>query len=170
VSIPIAEEDVGGWHMVCVHEKGDPPVVLTSTILSRPATTEVTALAYGTLHGQPVTKVLLQPRDGRRHQLRLHMEAIGHSIVGDMSYGGEKELKARRMCLHAWQLTLHLPWVVSGALARRAHKAVHAWARKKEQQDGPLAPLSVSAPDPFHPGYPGMDDLALTPVTTSVEA
>jgi len=35
--------------------------------------------------------VELSPRTGRQHQLRVHMSAIGHSIVGDKLYGPERE-------------------------------------------------------------------------------
>ncbi len=31
----------------------------------------------------------LRPRSGRRHQIRVHLEAIGHPVVGDKLYGGD---------------------------------------------------------------------------------
>ena len=34
----------------------------------------------------PVTTVLLRPYTGRRHQLRVHMQSIGHPMVGDPTY------------------------------------------------------------------------------------
>ena len=37
------------------------------------------------------TLVELFPRTGRQHQLRVHLSAIGHSIVGDKLYGPERE-------------------------------------------------------------------------------
>ncbi|MDB4990145.1 MAG: Pseudouridine synthase [Myxococcaceae bacterium] len=37
------------------------------------------------------TLVELSPRTGRQHQLRVHLSAIGHSIVGDKLYGPERE-------------------------------------------------------------------------------
>ncbi len=40
-------------------------------------------------HGR--TWVRLRPRTGRRHQLRLHMAALGHPIVGDLLYGFPEE-------------------------------------------------------------------------------
>jgi 23S rRNA-/tRNA-specific pseudouridylate synthase len=52
----------------------------------------------------PVTKVLLEPTSGRRHQLRLHMKHIGHGIVGDVTYTGDVD--CHRMMLHAWRLIL----------------------------------------------------------------
>ncbi|EKF37885.1 hypothetical protein MOQ_001909 [Trypanosoma cruzi marinkellei] len=36
----------------------------------------------------PVTKVVLFPRTGRRHQLRVHCHAIGFPILGDVTYAG----------------------------------------------------------------------------------
>eukprot|EP00768_Dysnectes_brevis_P008012 gnl/Dysnectes_brevis/7028_a11427_442.p1 GENE.gnl/Dysnectes_brevis/7028_a11427_442~~gnl/Dysnectes_brevis/7028_a11427_442.p1 ORF type:complete len:273 (-),score=50.83 gnl/Dysnectes_brevis/7028_a11427_442:33-851(-) len=70
-------------------------------------------LRTGTLNGYPVTKVLLTPSSGRRHQLRLHMVHLGHPIVGDATYGDlpglvhHSELLGLpdvRMCLHAYRL------------------------------------------------------------------
>ena len=37
------------------------------------------------------TLVELSPRTGRQHQLRVHLAALGHSIVGDKLYGPERE-------------------------------------------------------------------------------
>lgn len=49
---------------------------------------------------------------GRTHQIRVHMEFLGHSILGDRKYGGQPRLKSggkglfevKRPMLHAWQL------------------------------------------------------------------
>jgi len=35
---------------------------------------------------QNESTVLLKPKTGRRHQLRVHLMSIGHPIVGDMTY------------------------------------------------------------------------------------
>ena len=40
---------------------------------------------------------------GRTHQIRVHMLAVGHPIVGDFQYGRESERIARQ-ALHAWRL------------------------------------------------------------------
>ncbi|EGC38603.1 hypothetical protein DICPUDRAFT_28377 [Dictyostelium purpureum] len=53
----------------------------------------------------PVTKVLLTPKSGRRHQLRVHLQSIGHIIVGDETYG-PKDPQSERMMLHSWKLIL----------------------------------------------------------------
>lgn len=49
------------------------------------------------------TRVALEPLTGRTHQLRVHMLALGHPIVGDTLYGGQP---AARLYLHACALKL----------------------------------------------------------------
>ena len=48
----------------------------------------------------------LKPETGRTHQLRVHLNYLGHPIVGDTLYGGSK---ADRMYLHALSLDIVLP-------------------------------------------------------------
>ncbi|RYY03100.1 MAG: RNA pseudouridine synthase [Gammaproteobacteria bacterium] len=51
------------------------------------------------------SRVLLHPITGRSHQLRLHMQAIGHPILGCEFYADEDALvKASRLLLHATEL------------------------------------------------------------------
>ncbi len=54
-----------------------------------------------------VSKVLLTPLTGRTHQLRIHMQYIGHSIVGDHLYGSEEG--EDRLYLHAHTLQIRVP-------------------------------------------------------------
>ncbi|OQR94715.1 RNA pseudouridylate synthase-like protein [Achlya hypogyna] len=70
------------------------------------STTVAFVLGYGMLDGKPITKVLLRPLSGRRHQLRLHLSH--HGAVGDVTYGNEDD-DAPRMMLHAWNLNLKFP-------------------------------------------------------------
>lgn len=54
-----------------------------------------------------VTKVRLEPRTGRRHQLRVHMALCGHAIVGDQTYQVETAPDvAARMCLHSHRFSM----------------------------------------------------------------
>lgn len=53
-----------------------------------------------------LNKVLLKPKSGRTHQLRVHLSYIGLPILGDELYGGRK---ASRVMLHAYKLTIQLP-------------------------------------------------------------
>ena len=59
-----------------------------------------------------VTKVLLTPWSGRRHQLRIHTAVLGHPIVGDFTYNpqshDERDKQKIRMCLHAHKLRIDL--------------------------------------------------------------
>jgi tRNA pseudouridine32 synthase/23S rRNA pseudouridine746 synthase len=57
--------------------------------------------------GQPVSRLLLVPRTGRSHQLRVHLEQIGHPILGDPIYGSAPG--ADRLRLHAWGLRFRHP-------------------------------------------------------------
>lgn len=50
--------------------------------------------------------VLAVPRTGRTHQIRLHLAAGGHPVVGDRLYGGKP---AARLYLHAFRLRLPHP-------------------------------------------------------------
>lgn len=56
------------------------------------------------------TRVELEPLTGRSHQLRVHMKALGHPLMGDQLYAPEAAVKAApRLCLHAYELKLHHP-------------------------------------------------------------
>lgn len=51
------------------------------------------------------TRVALHPVTGRSHQLRLHMHAQGHPILGcSFYYSGESATRAERLLLHATEL------------------------------------------------------------------
>lgn len=56
------------------------------------------------------TRVRLHPRTGRTHQLRVHLMAIGHPILGDRFYANDEALVAAdRLQLHAEELVLRHP-------------------------------------------------------------
>lgn len=57
-----------------------------------------------------VSLVHLRPMTGRTHQLRIHMSAIGHPILGDFFYAPRGIYEAaRRLCLHAEELRFKHP-------------------------------------------------------------
>jgi len=81
---------------------------------ARSATTRVTAA----LHMPGVTLIHVAIATGRTHQIRVHLSAIGHPIVGDAVYGGLRRrvpgdlrplLALDRPFLHAGRLVFHHP-------------------------------------------------------------
>lgn len=68
----------------------------------KPALTAYKVLATNGMY----SLVELRPQTGRTHQLRVHLNYLGHPIVGDTLYNGQA---ADRMMLHAHQLELTLP-------------------------------------------------------------
>ena len=63
--------------------------------------------------GNRAAWVELQPLTGRTHQLRAHMAALGHPIVGDAKYGGAEAFLtggiSRKLHLHARRLRIDAP-------------------------------------------------------------
>jgi tRNA pseudouridine32 synthase/23S rRNA pseudouridine746 synthase len=55
------------------------------------------------------SRVQLSPKTGRTHQLRVHMQALGHSILGDPLYATGAALEHDRMMLHAQELRVKHP-------------------------------------------------------------
>jgi tRNA pseudouridine32 synthase/23S rRNA pseudouridine746 synthase len=59
------------------------------------------------------TRLELEPVTGRSHQLRVHLRALGHAILGDALYASlHVQAMSDRLLLHACSLELHHP--VSG--------------------------------------------------------
>lgn len=60
--------------------------------------------------GRPQTRLELEPVTGRTHQLRVHLQAIGHPILGDALYADEDtQARSPRLLLHASALALVHP-------------------------------------------------------------
>ncbi|MEO0003214.1 MAG: Ribosomal large subunit pseudouridine synthase, partial [Pseudomonadota bacterium] len=67
--------------------------------------------------GRTVSRLELEPVTGRSHQLRLHLQAIGHAILGDELYADDATLDAApRLLLHA--CAIELPHPVTGERLR----------------------------------------------------
>ncbi len=79
----------------------DPKTFRTSAS-GKPAITE-----YKVIKNSPhYNLVELKPRTGRTHQLRVHLNHLGHPIIGDEFYKGTS---SDRLYLHAQKLELTLP-------------------------------------------------------------
>lgn len=88
------------------------PTRMAVSSAGRPARTR-----YGVerAFAEPAPAALVECRleTGRTHQIRVHLAAIGHPVVGDARYGGQRgSVVAPRPCLHARQLGFDHP--VSG--------------------------------------------------------
>lgn len=67
---------------------------------------------YKVLNREPqnISRVELYPITGRSHQLRIHMKAIGHPIIGDPLYADNATFKAsNRLELHSHSLQINHP-------------------------------------------------------------
>lgn len=79
------------------------PLQMVCHVTGKAARTEWQVMA----RADGVTRVALRPLTGRSHQLRVHMLAIGHPILGDRFYGDAA--RAERMHLHAKELSFFHP-------------------------------------------------------------
>jgi len=59
--------------------------------------------------GSGTTLLACRLESGRTHQIRVHLAAIGHPVVGDVAYGGRLELGLTRPYLHAFRLAFDHP-------------------------------------------------------------
>ncbi len=114
IELPLAKQPGTGGEKMMVDESGE----------GQPARTRYRVIDQA---GNRAAWVELQPLTGRTHQLRVHMAAIGHPIVGDGKYGGPD-------CF------------LTGSISRKMH--LHARRLVIEHPDG--TPLDVTAPLPEH--------------------
>ena len=78
--------------------------------------------------GNRAAWVELQPLTGRTHQLRAHMAALGHPIVGDAKYGGAEAF-------------------LTGGISRKLH--LHARRIRIDSPDGPKIDVTAELPPHF---------------------
>ncbi len=76
----------------------------------KPSVTQWQLMRYEAGAQGVVSRVKLHPKTGRSHQLRVHMLALGHPIMGDRFYAGDRAWQAvDRLQLHASDLTINHP-------------------------------------------------------------
>jgi 23S rRNA pseudouridine1911/1915/1917 synthase len=62
--------------------------------------------------GSDASLLQVSPRTGRTHQIRVHLAAIGHPVLGESVYGRRRSPAARprgHLALHAWRLAFTHP-------------------------------------------------------------
>jgi tRNA pseudouridine32 synthase/23S rRNA pseudouridine746 synthase len=91
------------------------PLRIIDHSLGKPSQTRWRVLGYDETGSN--TRVELEPVTGRSHQLRVHLRALGHPILGDALYAPpEVQARANRLLLHAVSLGFTHP--VTGAQLR----------------------------------------------------
>jgi 23S rRNA pseudouridine955/2504/2580 synthase len=99
IELPIAKQPGSGGEKMHVDEAEGAPARTRYRVIE--------------MAGNQTAWVELRPYTGRTHQLRVHMAAIGHPIVGDGKYGGQAAFLtggiSRKMHLHARHLRIDHP-------------------------------------------------------------
>ncbi|RVT43885.1 RluA family pseudouridine synthase [Sphingobium algorifonticola] len=122
IELPLAKQPGTGGEKMHVDEKDGLPARTRYRIIER--------------GGNRTAWVELQPFSGRTHQLRVHMAAIGHPIVGDGKYGGKDAF-------------------LSGTISRKMH--LHARRIRIDHPDGGKVDVLAELPDHFRES---LEDLA----------
>lgn len=112
IELPIAKQPGTGGEKMCVDEENGQAARSRYRVVER--------------IGNRAAWVELQPFTGRTHQLRVHMAAIGHPIVGDGKYGGKDAF-------------------LTGAISRKMH--LHARRLRISHPDGGMLDISADLPD-----------------------
>ena len=93
-----------------IYDPEHPPLHIADPTHNKPALTHYKVIENFQIQGQAVSRVELTPITGRSHQLRVHMQYLGHPIIGDTLYAtAEQQQLMSRLCLHAAQLSFHHP-------------------------------------------------------------
>lgn len=108
-------ECADGWGLIDLSIAVDwprRPMRVIDAVLGKPSQTRWQVVAFDEATNS--TRVALEPITGRSHQLRVHLQALGHPMLGDRLYAPHAvQAKATRLLLHACALRLSHP--VSGA-------------------------------------------------------
>lgn len=99
----VAQQPIGRDARVPVRMSVERPLA------AKVAITHYTPVRCGTLAQQRVTEVVCRLETGRTHQIRVHMAALGHPLLGDVLYGGKIVPPVSRQMLHARSLRFDAP-------------------------------------------------------------
>lgn len=138
IELPIAKQPGSGGEKMHVDEAEGLPARTRYRVIERA--------------GNRAAWVELQPYTGRTHQLRVHMAAIGHPIVGDGKYAGQDAF-------------------LTGSISRKLH--LHARRLRVDHPDGGQIDVTAELPDHFAASMaalgfdPSLGDLPLDEVKYS---
>lgn len=104
----LVKDDQGQIDLPLICDWPNRPRQMVSHELGKPSSTRWQVLARDVSKHQ--TRIALQPITGRSHQLRVHLQALGHPILGDDLYAHpDAQAAAPRLMLHACSLSLPHP-------------------------------------------------------------
>ena len=103
----LVEQDDGDIDLPLLADWPQRPRQKVDRLQGKPSLTRYRVLQRDTV--KRTTRLGLQPLTGRTHQLRVHLLAIGHPIVGDALYATGEVPNAARLMLHATRLELRHP-------------------------------------------------------------
>ncbi|EJL84022.1 23S RNA-specific pseudouridylate synthase [Polaromonas sp. CF318] len=108
---PPSSLDNDGWGSIdlpIIVDWPNRPLRIIDAERGKPSRTRWRVLAFDAAAN--TTRVELEPITGRSHQLRVHLQALGHPILGDALYApAEVQAKAPRLLLHAAALRFAHP-------------------------------------------------------------
>ena len=109
--IDMAAEATGGWSVIDLPIAPDwpnRPRRIIDASLGKPSVTRWRPISHDAKLGS--TRIELEPVTGRTHQLRVHLQALGHPILGDTLYAqADIAQGSARLLLHATRLELRHP-------------------------------------------------------------
>ena len=114
IELPVAKQPGTGGEKMHIDEENGLPAKTRYRVIERA--------------GNRAAWVELQPHTGRTHQLRVHMAAIGHPVLGDGKYGGQEAF-------------------LTGAISRKLH--LHARRIRIDHPDGGRIDVMAELPDHF---------------------
>jgi 23S rRNA pseudouridine955/2504/2580 synthase len=132
INLPLAKQPGSGGEKMHVDEQNGQPSRTRYRVIERA--------------GNSCAWVELQPLTGRTHQLRVHMAAIGHPIVGDGKYGGKDAF-------------------LTGSISRKLH--LHSRRIRVDHPDGGVLDISAELPEHFQQS---VDALGFDPLLAEVLA
>lgn len=92
------------------HPRDRIKMVVSESAQAKPAVTYYERIATGTIKRHAVSLMRCRLETGRTHQIRVHMQSIGFSLVGDALYGKQHLVSVfGRQALHAYRLGLAHP-------------------------------------------------------------
>ncbi|MBC7436460.1 MAG: RNA pseudouridine synthase, partial [Bdellovibrionales bacterium] len=104
-------ETPDGWAVInlpIIVDWPNRPLRIIDAAMGKPSVTRWRVLSHD--EAARTTRLELEPVTGRSHQLRVHLKALGHPILGDTLYADARvQARAPRLLLHASSLSLAHP-------------------------------------------------------------